>query len=126
MKKVFILSLSLLSIIPISLSSTNEYNTSQKAIKKASNQVDSIDDLKESDEEIRAYYQDLEGKDLKGDEFLSALQDILEKNHTKCDYSGTTDRKSSPSWDSYLLADRNFTLSPITDEELDLINSGET
>lgn len=126
MKKIFILSLSLLSIIPISLSSTNEYNNSQKAIKKASNQVDSIDDLKESDEEIRAYYQDLEGKDLKGDAFLSALQDILEKNHAKCDYSGTTDRKSSPSWDSYLLADRNFTLSPITDEELDLINSGET
>ena len=83
MKKVFILSLSLLSIIPISLSNTNEYNTSQKTIKKASNNVNSINDLKETDEEIRAYYQDLEGKDIKGDEFLSALQDILEKNHTK-------------------------------------------
>ncbi len=94
-------------------------------IVKSVTEVSTIGDLRSTSEEIKEYYSALDGKDLKGDEFLSALQEILKENQTKCDYSGKSGKSKSKIWDTYLLADRNFDKSPLTTEEINKINEGD-
>lgn len=83
-----------------------------------STSITSINDLISTKEDIKSYYKDLEGLDLKGDEFLSSLQNILKKNQTKADYNG-----GSTSWYDYFLLDRNYDLSPLTTDELNKLNN---
>lgn len=82
------------------------------------NEITSINDFYLTNKKKIEYYKSLEGKNLKGNEFLSALQEILKVNQVKPDYSG-----GKYNWYNYLLLDRNFELSPLTEYELNNINS---
>ncbi len=93
-------------------------------------EIATITDYLSSDEEIASYYSALNEYDLstlKGDEFLSALQVILSENQVLVSYYGQVQGvEESQSWDNYLLLDRNWDLSPLTEEEITALESGET
>ena len=78
---------------------------------------DSIDYSTVSEAEVQAYYSSLE-EGLKGDELLDSLQNILKEGQIKVDYNtGYIEGESSKAWYGYSLYERDYTLSPVTEEE---------
>ena len=104
-----LLTISTLLVTPIN---TNKLDSSRN--------ITSINDLMSTTDEIKSYYSSLDGKNLKGDAFLSALQDILEKDQKKADYNG-----GSTSWYNYFLLDRDYDKSPLTEKEINNINNNK-
>ncbi len=115
----------LAAILPVSLSST--LNSSQNTPSATSTAT--IEDYLSTDEEIADYYSALNDYDLenlKGDEFLSVLQTILKDGQVLMSYDGKVSGKSGTKiWDSYLLLDRNWDLSPLTTDEINALDSVE-
>lgn len=79
---------------------------------------DDIVILKSTNEELKTYYANIDTTDKES--ALDSLQDILKEDQTKVNY--TSGNTSSTNWQGYVLADRNFELSPLTTTE---INSGK-
>ena len=79
---------------------------------------DSIDYSTVSEAEVQTYYSSLE-VGLKGDELLDSLQNILKEGQIKVDYNtGYIEGESSKAWYGYSLYERDYTLSPVTEEEI--------
>ena len=81
---------------------------------KAAN-TDSIFDSS-SQEEIKQYYQDIDTSNKES--IFSSLQQILSNGQVKLSYE-TGIQSGGQDWDGYALLDRDYELSPLTQEEID-------
>ena len=81
---------------------------------KATN-TDSIFD-KSNQEEIKQYYQDIDTSNKES--MFSSLQQILSNGQVKLSYE-TGIQSGGDDWDGYALLDRDYELSPLTQEEID-------
>ena len=87
-------------------------------VNKASPLSDTINYSSFTEEEAKSYYSSLE-EGQKGDALLTSLQNILKEGQVKVNYnSGYTEGKNSTAWYGYSLYERNYDLSPLTDDEI--------
>ena len=77
--------------------------------------TDSIFD-KSNQEEIKQYYQDIDTSSKES--MFSSLQQILSNGQVKLSYE-TGIQSGGEDWDGYALLDRDYELSPLTQEEID-------
>lgn len=71
---------------------------------------------KSSQEEIKQYYQDIDTTSKES--IFSSLQEILSNGQVKLNYE-TGIQSGGSNWDGYALLDRDYELSPLTQEEID-------
>lgn len=81
---------------------------------KATNSESIFD--KSSQEEIKQYYQDIDTTS--NETIFSSLQKILSDGQVKLNYE-TGIQSGGSNWDGYALLDRDYELSPLTQEEID-------
>ena len=93
------------------------YSFINATVNHVSPSPNNIDYTNSTESEINEYYSSLtEGQ--KGDELLDNLQNILKEGQIKVDYNtGYIEGESSKAWYGYSLYERNYDLSPLTEQE---------